>query len=288
MNEMDPSPRPAQDTKHLAVLSYPFLDARFSLRQLDDGQANGTALWLGAQCLSLYLPSLLSSPRTHHTNPRPAALDLGSGIGLTALALRSLGCDVLATDTEQVISSVLRTNILNNPPPSTASPGAIQIRELDWTISPRDWDWSHPSAIASRSPRAHPSSADSHAISTAPNASLRPPFDLIVSSDTIYSPALVTPLLRTLHAVSTQSIAAGASRPPPVYLCIERRDSAVIDRALTEASTVWGFAVEHVPHRKLAKAMAKGGLRWARDDWEGVELWKLVLKRSSFPEPDLV
>lgn len=73
-----------------------------------------------------------------------------------------------------------------------------------------------------------------------------------------------------------------------MYLCIERRDSAVIDRALTEASTVWGFAVERVPHRKLAKAMAKGGLRWARDDWEGVELWKLVLKRSSFPEPDLV
>lgn len=119
---MDPSPRPAQDTKHLAVLSYPFLDARFSLRQLDDGQANGTALWLGAQCLSLYLPSLLSSPRTHHTNPRPAALDLGSGIGLTALALRSLGCDVLATDTEQVISSVLRTNILNNPPPPPLPP----------------------------------------------------------------------------------------------------------------------------------------------------------------------
>ena len=88
MNEMDPSPRPAQDTKHLAVLSYPFLDARFSLRQLDDGQANGTALWLGAQCLSLYLPSLLSSPRTHHTNPRPAALDLGSGIGLTAYVPR--------------------------------------------------------------------------------------------------------------------------------------------------------------------------------------------------------
>ena len=76
------------------------------LYQRDDGQSNGTALWLGGQCLSLYLvdiarkavtirekatasSSSLEAPshtasRDMPALPRPKAIELGSGIGLTA------------------------------------------------------------------------------------------------------------------------------------------------------------------------------------------------------------
>ena len=53
----------------------------------DNGLANGTALWLGAQCLSIYLAQLYG---TKHRIPsqqqqrRPRVIELGSGIGLSA------------------------------------------------------------------------------------------------------------------------------------------------------------------------------------------------------------
>lgn len=80
-----PPPTPAHATKHIPLLSYPFASSTFHLAQLNDGASNGTALWLGAQCLSIYLASI------HHklTPPsatRPRVVELGSGIGLTACA----------------------------------------------------------------------------------------------------------------------------------------------------------------------------------------------------------
>jgi protein N-lysine methyltransferase METTL21D len=135
--------------------------------------------------------------------------------------MHSLGCDVLATDTSHIISSVLSPNIALNYTRSTGGDPIIQIRELDWLVPPMSWDWTNPVAVASATPRM--SSAGTT------DANLQPPFDLIISSDTIYTPELVQPLLRTLHA------AAMASKSPPVYLCIERRDPALVDRALSEA-----------------------------------------------------
>lgn len=109
---------------------------------------------------------------------------------------------------------------------------------------------------------------------------LESPFDLIVTSDTIYSPELVQPLLRTLHALvcgAPKWAPAQHARCPPIYLCIERRDPALIDRTLAEAKSIWGFAVLRIPHRKVAKAMGKGGVKWDQEDWAGVEIWKLTL-----------
>ena len=53
------SPLPAHQTKHIETLSYDFLTHTFHLSQLADGSYNGTALWLGAQCLSIYLADAL-------------------------------------------------------------------------------------------------------------------------------------------------------------------------------------------------------------------------------------
>lgn len=75
---------PAHATKHVPLLAFSTPNATFHLAQLQDGVANGTALWLGAQCLAAYLAE--SHLRYRSTPPTPAAIELGSGVGLTACA----------------------------------------------------------------------------------------------------------------------------------------------------------------------------------------------------------
>lgn len=71
---------PAQHTKHLNSLHYPFHDNDFHLAQRDDGVSNGTALWLGGQLMAAFLSQTLATRRT----PRLRAIELGAGIGLTS------------------------------------------------------------------------------------------------------------------------------------------------------------------------------------------------------------
>ncbi|PFH50658.1 hypothetical protein AMATHDRAFT_144554 [Amanita thiersii Skay4041] len=262
--------RPAHHTKHLPILLHPFKSSSFSISQRADGISNGTALWLGAQCLSLYLAYII---KPNHSTSRPRAIELGSGTGLTALALNSLGWDVLATDLPHVIATVLSDNINNNTNRLPFTSGRIQIRELDWTVYPDKWSWSNGHSITSiptPCTSLHPLSPQTPA-----NELLAPPFDIIYSADTVYDPALIEPLLRTIHALSTLS--CNKSCAPPVYLCIERRDPALVDRLLADAKAVWQFNVERVPHKKLVKAMLRGGVQWEKHDWEGIEIWKLSL-----------
>lgn len=282
---------PAQHTKHLNSLHYRFLDNDFHLAQRDDGISNGTALWLGGQLMAAFLSQTFATRRT----PRLRAIELGAGIGLTSfvllypcilyytssafsLVLSSIGVDVLATDTHHVISSVLRHNAQQNAPSESAGSGSIQVRELDWTVPPSNWSWDNPSVVASST------SNEQVPLPTDGTDLLGPPFDLILSSDTLYSPTLVTPLLRTLRTLSLasqqQQQQRSSTRFPPVYICLERRDPALIDAALAEARSDFGFVVERVPHRKLCKAMEKTGLDWAREEWEGIEIWKLVLRQE--------
>ncbi|KZT11232.1 uncharacterized protein LAESUDRAFT_642221, partial [Laetiporus sulphureus 93-53] len=253
---------------------------------LDDGSTNGTALWLGAQCLSMYLLDILrAKPRAD--GQRRRAIELGSGIGLSACSKCTpssriysgfIGWDVLATDLPDVIAAVLYSNVANNASQLPVDSGVIQVRALDWTIPPQEWVWDSEEFIAAPSSSRNKPYSDGH-------QTIGPPFDLIISSDTLYSPDIVIPLLRTLHTLCTLSMRAAASiRSPPVYLCIERRDPDLIDQALEEARVIWGFVVERVPHRKVVKAMDKGGVNWEKGDWEGVEIWKLMLPVSKQPK----
>lgn len=91
--------------------------------------------------------------------------------------------------------------------------------------------------------------------------------DLIVSADTVFAADLVSPLLQTLqHLCAAQTT---------VLLCIERRDSALIDSMLEQAGQY--FSVIRV--RNLAKAVQKHA-DWPSEDWDGIELWKLRLRTS--------
>lgn len=190
---------------------------------------------------------------------------------MTSLALCSLGWDVLATDIPHVISSVLEKNIIHNLSALPIGSGTIQFRELDWSVLPEDWTWNHESVVASHAD--HPVSADESL------ALLRPPFDLIISADTVYSVELVEPMLRTLHALSTLSASPTGSHFPAILLCIERRDPALVDRLLATAKEKWQFQIERIPHKKVVKAVEKEA-KWNKVDWDDVELWKLKLSPS--------
>lgn len=198
--------------------------------------------------------------------------------------LASLGWDVLATDTPNVIATVLSRNVLQNVAALPPDSGSIETRELDWTVKPEKWTWDDDKVIASaaREDSQAPTNSDLKSSLHQVDSSLQfpgPPFDLIVTSDTVYSPELARPLLRTIHALcdASRQRSAAHTRCPPVYLCIERRDPGLIDRTLAEAASVWGFSVVRIPHKKVAKAMEKGGVNWDGEDWEGIEIWKLTL-----------
>ncbi|KAJ7273654.1 hypothetical protein B0H12DRAFT_1090413 [Mycena haematopus] len=200
------------------------------------------------------------------------ALELGSGIGLTSLCLARLGCStVIATDLPWVISSCLAKNIEDNR--SHLPQGSeVIVRELDWTVTPDRWVWDHKTIIAS----------PTYCSPSGVTFQLAEGLDLIVTADTIYSSDLVTPFLRTLHALCTLSLAAPhtgkAPRAPVVLICLERRDPSLTDRTLEQAQSMWGFVVNRIPQHKVSKALGKSGFNWNRDDWDGVELWKLTFR----------
>lgn len=160
--------------------------------------------------------------------------------------LASLGWDVVATDTQRVIHSVLQKNIETN---KLSVAGTVQVRELDWTAT---------AALADCV-----GATDGRRCSG---------FDLILTADTLYVPHLVEPLLHTIHSLALDNPSA------LVFVAIERRDSALLDNALQRAQSEFGFDVQRIPDSKLAKAIRKAQCEWRKEDWSGVELWKLVLQ----------
>jgi hypothetical protein len=189
-------------------------------------------------------------------------------VGYLSLVLASLGYDVVATDIPPVLDCVLGPNIADGldrltrrvatPVVSGKAParaaraedkavtavadrvGGITVRELDW-LSP-----------------------DCGA------AQIQP--DLIVTSDTIYHPALVPALFGTIARLSAASVSAG-KKPPAVYLCLERRDSRMVDSALFQAAS-FGIQLKRIGHGRVAKSVERAGWGWKEEDWEGVEVYK--------------
>ena len=98
---------------------------------------------------------------------------------------------------------------------------------------------------------------------------LAPPFDLIISSDTLYDVSLIQPFFRTVRALAASSREIEPLTPPLFLLALERRDPQLIDGALACAPV----PLTRVPDKKVRKALERSGVRWDASDWEGVEIW---------------
>ncbi|KAB5593060.1 hypothetical protein CTheo_3525 [Ceratobasidium theobromae] len=228
---------PAHSTKHHPLLCARFNAHAFYLAQADDGVANGTSLWLAGQVLAACLASL----------PRARIIELGSGIGFTALALASLGHDVLATDAHPAVLALLRRNVARNAP---GLAGSVHVRQLDWSVPPDLWDWDHPTSITAQPP-SQPTSRS---------------FDLVITADTLYAPDLTPHLLRTITHIQ----ALATDHPVTTYIAFERRDPALIDAALA--------LIPHlvrIPRKKLLKAVHSVGWHWQSADLHDLEVHKL-------------
>ncbi|KAG6335392.1 hypothetical protein ID866_3687 [Astraeus odoratus] len=192
-----------------------------------------------------------------------------------SLALSSLGYDVLATDTAHVCDSVLRRNVSANIDHLPAEgAGTVQVRVLDWHVDSGAWAWHDPTDITSPTCSCEVSGTD------VDEDILRPPFDLIVSSDTLYDASLIDPFFATLEALCVPRYnSKNPSTPakyPLVLLTLERRDPALITTALARAP----IPLSRVPNKKLKKALERMGIRWDSADWDGVEVWRGMAQPS--------
>lgn len=195
------------------------------------------------------------------------------------LVLAHLGFSTILTDVPYILSTFTLPNIRQNLPAlhsalSLSHPPIVQARELDWTAPPSSWDWSRSgngSSISSDWEDPYTRSQKEKALAQGTilkeETTILPPFDLIVTTDTIYHPSLLPALLSTLKHLSLISSA------PPILLALERRDPALIDSALDEARR-WGFECKRVGGPRIGKSVERH-LGWKKEDWEGVEVWKL-------------
>lgn len=199
-------------------------------------------------------------------------MELGAGVGFLALVVASLGYDILATDVEPVLSGVLKGNIGRGKGDGW---GRVEVRGLDWFNVGQDWDWdwkcSEGSPLTQRGDSAQQQTTNVEKEVVQQSTSLSPPFEYILTTDTLYHPTLLEPLLRTLQVLSTHP---DQGSPPPILVALERRDPALIDSALERAKEV-GFDVKRVSKGRVAKAVSKAW-GWEKDDegWEGIEIWR--------------
>lgn len=282
----------------------------------------------------LFHANILSASRQPRCK-RKRAIELGSGVGYLSLCLAHRGWDVVSTDIEPALGSVLRPNIARgrealvahaakDGPAAIEGMGDIRVAALDWMDSP-------------------PRSAEVQSTSGTDNLAyltdlVGDGLDVIITTDTIYSPSIIQPLWNTiwhLSILAAQASAAHSASPsaatraemrskqsyPTIYLALENRDPTLIDSALKKGREM-GFDMRRIPNMKLAKALGEAkrrrlrstpqtdgseeglgtgtgsepegegegqvprekeamydgvGWGWEREDWEGVEVWKIRL-----------
>lgn len=162
---------------------------------------------------------------------------------------------MITTDIKPSLDTVLRPNIELNTDAHWAWP-RITVKELDWFTFGDGSEWMKD-------------------LDPEPEQAGQNGFDLIVTTDTIYSVPLIQPLIQTLKALSLLS-----SILPPILLAIENRDPALNNEALEMARQA-GFSTKRVAPARVRKAV-EGRAKWGwgkdrRKDWEGVEVWKWKL-----------
>jgi len=109
--------------------------------------------------------------------------------------------------------------------------------------------------------------------------------EVIVTADTFYRQDLVRPLILTIKAlcIASARCARGGSggkegkRFPLVLVAVEVRDRGLLQFAL-EAAAREGFECRRVGDGRVRKGLEAAGVRWAREEWDGGEVWRWVFK----------
>lgn len=262
----------------------------------------GTTLWIGGQVLAAYLASLKpptttrtaaagssSSSSSASTGPtssstlplprNPAALELGAGIGFLSLSLAAQGYDVISTDIEPIVSTVLRPNAAAAARVLPAGSGKVVVRELDW--------------VAVSAGGELRLDLDDNA-EQGTRTQLPPALDLLATADTVYAPELVPHFWATITRICRECEQSGkgernspgrdsandgdgdddatAGRAPKFFFAIERRDPRMLDAALEQGRQA-GMELRRVAHGRVARAVERA-YGWKNEGWEGVEVWK--------------
>lgn len=171
----------------------------------------GGCVWETAYLMALWAHAELE-PRAKLAAQRGEplrVLEVGAGCGFVGLALAHMGCRVLLTEQPGVLANLEENVRRNNPRALGLRGGECGAARLRW--------------------------GDAEDL-----AALRgETFDLIIGTDVVYCPELVSPLLRTLWACCD-------SERTSVLLCLQQRCVASHALLLTRAPDFFG-AVEHVP-----------------------------------------
>lgn len=180
-----------------------------------------------------------------------------------------MGWDVLAADIEPVVSSVLQPNVQAGLQvihrelrriDRLSQCGIVNVIELDWN----DYLSPHQHSPEDDPPLPDPLEGDY--------------LDLIITSDTLYTPSLTLPLWSTLtHFARLSQARHPRGKFPDLYIALENRDPGMIAAAL-EVGKEMGWTMKRVADTRVQKGIEKawgnGGEAWKRSDWEGVAVWK--------------
>lgn len=262
---------PAYDTKELETLEYPLPElgewkrlpvglvlrltlrapgAHLSLAQSSTSGSTSSSLWLSSQVLGAYLIELFKPAKRNQASRKKKtplrALELGAGTGFLSLLLAHAGWHVEATDLPYVAHGILADNVRAHE----AVTDQIEVAELDWLAEDQ---------VDARSSA--------------------PPYDLVLSADTLYTPRLVSGLWHTF----ARELARGRGsedRGGFGLVALERRDSAFIDESLAVAIREQGLELTRVDDAKLEEAVQRS-LGWTKELWDGIEVWEVRRMRGS-------
>lgn len=180
---------------------------------------HGAVVWDSAVIFCKYLEHTPTACSNWHGKK---VIELGSGCGLSGIAAMMKGCAVTLTDMGKVTESLTTSNAERVYAQMTSKgSGAVTHPLLKPAVFPLDWtDWDSFECLGG--------AADA-------------PFDILLSTDCVFSVSLVEPLVSCLRKLSGKNSV--------VYCCHEIRDEEANAHFLVELGK-W-FAVKRVARGKL-------------------------------------
>ncbi|CAM9745881.1 unnamed protein product [Ectocarpus sp. 6 AP-2014] len=157
------------DGSSIMTLKYSFQEPVGDIHITEDWSGDGNGLaglqWPGGVVLSRYMDCRQAFPEDHFVGRR--VIEVGAGCGLTSIYTALRGADVTITDMDPAKCA---DNVDMNLDPRGLS-GKASVRRLEWDCA-------------------------------AELALFEPPYDIVIAGDCLYEEACISPLLKTMWALS--------------------------------------------------------------------------------------